>query len=106
MGFLDMFKQTGMNDGVEQYRQTKDAVLLDVRSAEEYKEGHVPGSTNLDVECIQNAPSVIPEKETPLFVYCRSGARSSRAVSALKHMGYTNVMGIGGIMEYEGPMEK
>lgn len=106
MGFLDIFKRADINAGVELYRQTKDAVLLDVRGSDEYKEGHIPDSINLDVRHIKDAPSVVKEKQTPLFVYCYSGARSSQAVSALKSMGYTNVTNIGGIAGYHGEIRR
>lgn len=106
MGFLDIFKRADINAGVELYRQTKGAVLLDVRSAGEYKGGRIPDSINLDVGRIQNAPSIVKEKQTPLFVYCYSGSRSSQAVLALKNMGYTNVTNIGGIAGYHGKIER
>lgn len=106
MGFLNIFKRTDINAGVELYRQTKDAVLLDVRGSDEYKEGHIPDSMNLDVKRMKDAPLMVKEKQTPLFVYCYSGARSSQAVSALKSMGYTNVTNIGGIAGYHGRIER
>ena len=102
MGFFDLFKKTDINEGVVAYKNTKNAVLLDVRSAEEYAQGHIPGSRNIDVQSIKKAKSVITDLQTPLFVYCHSGARSSSTVSVLKSMGYTNVNNIGGIMGYAG----
>ena len=47
MGFFDLFKKTDINEGVVAYKNTKNAVLLDVRSAEEYAQGHIPGSRNI-----------------------------------------------------------
>ena len=105
MGFFDLLKKTDINEGVVAYKNTKNAVLLDVRSAEEYAQGHIPGSRNIDVQSIKKAKSVITDLQTPLFVYCHSGARSSSAVSVLKSMGYTNVNNIGGIMGYAGKDE-
>ena len=52
MGFFDLFKRTDINEGVNQYKATKNAVLLDVRSAGEYAGGHIPGSRNIDVNHI------------------------------------------------------
>lgn len=106
MGFFDRFKRADINAGVEQYRQTDKAVLLDVRSPGEYVQGHIPQSRNLDVEQIQNAPHLIANKHTPIFVYCHSGARSSRAAAVLKRTGYSNVTNIGGIIGYRGPIER
>ena len=104
MGFFNFFRQPDINAGVTQFQQTAGAVLLDVRTAEEYASGHIPGSRNLDVQNIRSAPDLIPNRETPLFVYCRSGARSGSAVSQLQAMGYTNAVNIGGITAYRGKL--
>ena len=48
---------------------------------------------------------LIPEKDTPIFVYCHSGARSRRMAGVLQKLGYTNVTDIGGIVDYQGPLE-
>ncbi|MDL2253932.1 rhodanese-like domain-containing protein [Ruminococcaceae bacterium OttesenSCG-928-I18] len=102
-GFL---KREDINVGVDESKATSGAMLLDVRTKDEYRNGHVPGSKNIDVGEIEKVSSLIGDKATPLFVYCLSGARSGRAVSALKGMGYTNVKNIGGINSYNGPVEK
>lgn len=101
-GFL---KREDINSGVEECKATEGAVLLDVRTKDEYMGGHVPGSKNIDAYNIKAIASVVSDKATPLFVHCLSGARSSRAVSELKSMGYTNVKNIGGISSYKGPVE-
>ena len=102
MGLFGLFKKNDINEGVEQYKNTNAAVLLDVRTREEYSEGHIEKSINLPLQEIKNAPKVIKKKDTPLFVYCHSGARSANAVNHLKNMGYTNVTNIGGIIHYQG----
>lgn len=102
MGFFDFLKQPDINQGVEAYRSTAGAALLDVRTTQEYKEGHIPGSKNIPLQTIEKASSVVKDKNTPLFVYCYSGARSSRAVDMLKRMGYSRVTNIGGIAAYTG----
>lgn len=106
MGIFDIFKRADINTGVQEFQQTKDAVLLDVRTSGEYREGHIPGSKNLDVSSIRRAGSVIRDKQTPLFVYCYSGSRSAQATSVLKSMGYTNVNNIGGISGWRGKIER
>ena len=105
MGFFDRLKPADIHSGVERFQATPGAVLLDVRTGEEYAQGHIPGSRNVDVQDIGRAAGLIQDKDTPLFVYCYSGARSSRAVSELKSMGYTNVTNIGGIAGYRGQIE-
>lgn len=106
MGMFDFFKRADIDRGVEEYRAQSGGVLLDVRTREEYLQGHIPGSQNLDVQEIQKAPSLLPDKEAALFVYCHSGARSGQAAIMLKKMGYTNVTNIGGIMDYHGQIER
>ena len=99
-------KKEDINKGIDEFKATSGAVLLDVRTKEEYLSGHVPGSTNIDVAEIEKVVSLVGDKATPLFVHCLSGARSNRAVSALKSMGYTRVKNIGGISSYSGRVEK
>ena len=103
---FDLFRKQDIDRGVEEFRNTEHAVLLDVRTKEEYRDGHIPGSINIDVAEMHTAPSVLKDKNVPLFVYCYSGARSGRAVSLLKNMGYTNVKNIGGISTYSGRKER
>lgn len=106
MGFFDFFKMPDINQGLQNYKKTSGAVLLDVRTSEEYKEGHVAGSKNLPLQSIANVTSITDRKDTPLFVYCHSGSRSRQATSMLEKMGYTNVTNIGGIISYSGKIER
>ena len=105
MGIFDFFKQPDINQGVQEFKNAADAVLLDVRSPQEYREGHIPGSQNVPLQQLDKVEEVTENKDTVLYVYCRSGARSRQAVSLLKHMGYTNVHNIGGIAAYSGKVE-
>ena len=100
MGVFNIFSKLNINEGVKKFRQTPNAILLDVRTEEEYSETHIEGSTNLPLQKIEIATSIITDKNKPLFVYCRSGVRSAKAVEILKKMGYTNVNDIGGILDY------
>lgn len=100
MGVFNIFSKLNINEGVKKFRQTPNAILLDVRTEEEYSETHIDGSTNLPLQKIEMATSIITDKNKPLFVYCRSGVRSAKAVAILKKMGYTNVNDIGGILDY------
>ena len=105
MGIFDFFKQPDINQGVQEFKNATGAVLLDVRTPQEYREGHVPGSQNVPLQQLDKVEEVTENKDTVLYVYCRSGARSRQAVSLLKHMGYTNVHNIGGIAAYSGKVE-
>ena len=106
MGLLDALKQVDINAGIEEYKNTKGAVLIDVRTPDEYRQGHIPGSKNVPLQQFTDITSVVEDKETPLFVYCYSGARSRRAATAFQRMGYKNATNIGGIVSYKGKLEK
>ena len=95
-----------MDAGVEKFLASPCAVLLDVRTPDEYREGHIPGSQNIPIDDIRAVLNTISNRDTPIFVHCRSGMRSARATKALKSLGYKNVTNIGGILDYHGILEK
>ncbi|MDD4124120.1 MAG: rhodanese-like domain-containing protein [Eubacteriales bacterium] len=103
---LTGYKKSDIDRGIEQYHNTPGAVLVDVRTEEEYAEGHIPGSVNIPLQSIQDIESVATDKNTPLFLYCRSGRRSGEAKSTLEEAGYVNVYNIGGIIDYSGELER
>ena len=105
MRMLDFLSPPDVNRGVSEYKNTRGAILLDVRTAEEYREGHIPKSINIPVQVIDKVRDLVDNKDTALFVYCHSGARSRRATEALARMGYTRVNNIGGISAYRGKVE-
>lgn len=102
MGWLDFFKGPDIDAGVAQFLGTPGAALLDVRTPQEYRMGHIASSQNLPLQEIARAAQLFPQKETPLFIYCQSGARSRSAAAYLKRMGYTSVNDLGGINHYHG----
>lgn len=106
MGFLDFLKGPDIDQGVKEFRETTGAVLLDVRTPQEYQEGHIPGSINVPLQSLSTADQIPAGKNAPLFVYCHSGARSSQAVRLLARMGYSSAKNIGGIAAYKGEVER
>ena len=93
--------------GLNAFRETPGALLLDVREEEDYHAGHIPGSTFVSLQAIPTPVlQTVSDKDTPLFVYCYRGNRRRYAVSILKEAGYTNVTNIGGIEFYHGDLEK
>ena len=106
MGLFDFMKSPNINEGVKICEETQGAVLLDVRDRDEYAAGHIPGSVNLPLSQIKSAEDRFPDMDTPLFVYCLSGARSSKAIAALGEMGYTKLANLGGIRAWHGEIEK
>ena len=77
----------------------QEGIILDVREQDEYDSGHIPGAVLLPVGTIDEttAAEVIPEKDSTVLVYCRSGNRSKTASSTLAELGYTNIYEFGGI---------
>ena len=106
MGLFSFLRGRDINEGVAEYQSTDGAVLLDIRSVEEYRGGHIEGSVNLPLDKIATVGTIVKDKDTPLYVHCLSGARSGQAVSHLKQMGYTNATNIGGISGYRGKVVK
>ena len=106
MGFFDFLHGPDINQGVKEYGGLEGAVLLDVRTPQEYQEGHIPGSVNVPLQSLGREGTVPAGKDAPLFVCCHSGARSAQAVRLLTRMGYPNVKNIGGIAAYTGKVER
>ncbi len=85
----------------------QEVVILDVRGALEYEQGHVPKAINLPLEQISpNISDIIPDKEATYLVYCRSGVRSVAAAKQLDRLGYLNVYEFGGIMSWPYDIER
>ena len=78
---------------------SQEVIILDVREQDEYDGGRIPGAVLLPVGTIDEttAAEVIPEKDSTVLVYCRSGNRSKTASSTLADLGYTNIYEFGGI---------
>ncbi len=94
-----------INESIKEYRSIPDAVLLDVRTPQEYREGRIPGSKNIPLLAIRQVEDLVEDKTTPVWIYCYSGERSKKGAKVLRKMGYENVENIGGIVAYRGPME-
>ena len=86
-------------EAAKEMMDTQEVIILDVREQDEYDSGHIPGAVLLPVGSIDEttAAEVIPEKDSTVLVYCRSGNRSKTASSALADLGYTNIYEFGGI---------
>lgn len=99
---------TGASEGAlspKQYHETFKAsdrphVLIDVRTREEFKGGHIPGAINIDVQEIDRRLSEIP-RDKAVVLYCRSGNRSSIAAGILRRAGFTEVYDLGGIGDWQ-----
>ena len=81
-------------------------IILDVRTQEEYDQGHIPGAILIpDTEIKAKAEDVLTDKEQMILVYCRSGRRSKLAAETLVELGYTNIKEFGGIIDWPYEVE-
>ena len=95
-------------DAAKQMMDEQEVIVLDVREQDEYESGHIPGAVLLPVGTIdeKTASAAIPEQDSTVLVYCRSGNRSKKAAAALAELGYTEVYEFGGINTWEYEIEE
>lgn len=78
-----------------------DYIILDVRTEEEFAEGHIPNAVLIpDYEIEEKAEKMLKNKKQQILVYCRSGRRSKESAQTLADLGYTNVKDFGGILDW------
>ncbi len=77
------------------------AVLLDVRTADEFASEHIKDAQNISLQAIEGGALPDVAKDTTLYIYCRSGNRSAQVATLLREAGYTNVVDLGGIRDVE-----
>ena len=80
--------------------------LADVRTEDEYYTGHAAGAVNFDVDSInsETAEDMIPDKKTPVFVYCKTGTRAAIASEILDRLGYEKIYDMGGLFDWPYPL--
>lgn len=96
---LRMFMKSGGDLNTEQAKEMvkQGALLVDVRSPEEFSGGHVPGAKNIPVQELSQRLSEFGAKDGPILLYCASGMRSAGAAQMLKSAGYSKVYNLGGM---------
>ena len=97
------YRQINAEEAAAMMEEESGYLILDVRTAQEYSEKHIPGAINIPNETIgdQDIPE-LPDKEQLILVYCRSGNRSKQASEKLVKQGYTNIVEFGGINDWTG----
>ena len=101
------YRQISMDEAVKMIKDEKNYIILDVRRPDEYAEGHIPGAINVPNEDIDTSDiAELPNKSQLILVYCRSGRRSKEAAAKLVKLGYTNIVEFGGILDWQGNIEK
>ena len=99
----DKYRQISQQEAMDIMQSDEDYIILDVRTHEEFAQGHIPDALNIPNEAIgsEQIPQ-LPDKEQTILVYCRSGNRSKQASEKLAALGYTNILEFGGINTWEG----
>ncbi len=107
--FLCFGCSSSSDDGLISYMEAKEkiindnAILVDVRTQQEYDEDHIAGAILFTLDTIdeQSASSVIGDKDTEIIVYCESGTRSSEAIEILESLGYVHVYNLGAMSNWK-----
>ncbi len=101
------YRQIGMDEAISMMAEEENYIILDVRRADEFADGHIPGAINVANEDIgtEEIPE-LPDKDQLILIYCRSGNRSKQASQKLADLGYTNIVEFGGINDWPGEIEK
>lgn len=103
----DAFKTMTSQEAKEIMDTKTGYVIVDVRTQEEYDQGHIPGAISIPNETINNKKlSELKNLDQMILVYCRSGNRSRQAAKKLADIGYTNVIDFGGIISWTGDITK
>lgn len=100
------YRRVDQDTAMDLMESEQDYIILDVRTYDEYDEGHIPGAVCIPNQIIDEEP--LPELEDMdqlILVYCRSGRRSKDAAEKLAAIGYTNVVEFGGILSWNGEIE-
>ena len=97
------YRQITTAEAIQMMERESGYVILDVRTAEEFAEKHIPDAINVANEDIGTEEiSALPDKDQLIMVYCRSGRRSKEAAEKLVALGYTNIVEFGGIIDWTG----
>lgn len=94
-----------INEKVCELFKDKKAVLVDVRTKEEYNLGHIPGSINVSVYNEKDMKEILPDREKNIYLYCQNGERGNEAELKLRSLGYKHIENIGGLCDYSGNLE-
>ncbi|MDO5715345.1 MAG: rhodanese-like domain-containing protein [Tissierellia bacterium] len=101
-----MQKNSISYEEAEQLIQDEKALVVDVRRADEYAQGHIPNAKLIPLDQISTrAEKELKDKDRPIILYCRSGNRSNQALKILEHQGYTHLYNLGGLHKWKGKIQ-
>ena len=100
-------RYVSMDEIKEIMNENTDYIILDARTIEEYNQGHIPNAICIPNETIdESVITKLPRKGQLILIYCRSGNRSKQAATKLANLGYTNLVEFGGIIDWDGEIER
>lgn len=95
------------DEAAKMVKENNETIIVDVRTIEEYQQGHIKNAKLLPLSEIEDkASEVLPNKNKLILIYCRSGRRSAVAADILVNSGYENVYDFGGINNWKGEIVK
>ncbi len=95
------YQQITQQEAKRMMEEESGFLILDVREADEFAEGHIAGALQLSyLKVDELAEGMLPDKNQTILVYCRSGRRSKIAAQALAELDYTDVREFGGIIDW------
>ena len=98
-----MYEQINQEEAKKIMDSGEEHIVLDVREQDEFDAGYIPGAICIPNETIgEKEIPELPDKDAKILIYCRSGNRSVQATEKLVKLGYTNLIEIGGIIDYTG----
>ena len=92
---------------IQMMKESDNYLIVDVRTSQEFDSGHIENAINIDNNLIQKANqplAQLPDTDQTIFIYCRSGNRSSQAAKKLESLGYTSIIDFGGIQNWDGDL--
>ena len=100
------YKQISQNEAKKMIAENPNAIILDVRTPEEFEQKHIIGALLLPLEDLKEGKfELLPDKNKEILIYCRTGRRSKEAAQILADKGYANVYEFGGIVDWTGESE-
>jgi rhodanese-related sulfurtransferase len=96
----ELYRSVSFQEAKELMDTEPELIILDVRDEEEYITGHAEGAVLFPMHTINEATAaeIIPDYDTPLLVYCKSGRRAADASMKLAQLGYTQVYNVGSLV--------
>ena len=105
-GEKQAYTKMEMDKAQEVIEAGTDALIVDVRTQEEYDKGHIPGAVLVPIDDIEAGKlEALPDKNREMVVYCWTGRRSEKSAAALAEDGYSHVCDIGGFIDWQGEVE-